>query len=160
MIIFIINLFFLILSYVFTSTLKYNSLEKLKKMKESGNISAKDMENFKISTKLMIGNIRHYFIIVYIFSLIIFVYILKVSFYDNGKFTISVWHIISIILLLFNVFFCKFLDTKFKVFLVMLKKEFKQAEKKEEIINILKEIKSNIENIKENNYWFFKINNI
>lgn len=152
MIIFIINLFFLILSYVFTSTLKYNSLEKLKKMKESGNISAKDMENFKISTKLMIGNIRHYFIIVYIFSLIIFVYILKVSFYDNGKFTISVWHIISIILLLFNVFFCKFLDTKFKVFLVMLKKEFKQAEKKEEIINILKEIKSNIENIKENNY--------
>lgn len=77
MIIFIINLFFLILSYVFTSTLKYNSLEKLKKMKESGNISAKDMENFKISTKLMIGNIRHYFIIVYIFSLIIFVYILK-----------------------------------------------------------------------------------
>lgn len=160
MIIFIINLFFLILSYVFTSTLKYNSLEKLKKLKESGNISAKDMENFKISTKLMIGNIRHYFIIVYIFSLIIFVYILKVSFYDNGKFTISVWHIISIILLLFNVFFCKFLDTKFKVFLVMLKKEFKQAEKKEEIINILKEIKSNIENIKENNYWFFKINNI
>lgn len=160
MIIFIINLFFLILSYVFTSTLKYNSLEKLKKMKESGNISAKDMENFKISTKLMIGNIRHYFIIVYIFSLIIFVYILKVSFYDNGKFTISVWHIISIILLLFNVFFCKFLDTQFKVFLVMLKKEFKQAEKKEEIINILKEIKSNIENIKENNYWFFKINNI
>lgn len=152
MIIFIINLFFLILSYVFTSTLKYNSLEKLKKLKESGNISAKDMENFKISTKLMIGNIRHYFIIVYIFSLIIFVYILKVSFYDNGKFTISVWHIISIILLLFNVFFCKFLDTKFKVFLVMLKKEFKQAEKKEEIINILKEIKSNIENIKENNY--------
>ena len=152
MIIFIINLFFLILSYVFTSTLKYNSLEKLKKMKESGNISAKDMENFKISTKLMIGNIRHYFIIVYIFSLIIFVYILKVSFYDNGKFTISVWHIISIILLLFNVFFCKFLDTQFKVFLVMLKKEFKQAEKKEEIINILKEIKSNIENIKENNY--------
>ena len=152
MIIFIINLFFLILSYVFTSTLKYNSLEKLKKMKESGNISAKDMENFKISTKLMIGNIRHYFIIVYIFSLIIFVYILKVSFYDNGKFTISVWHIISIILLLFNIFFCKFLDTQFKVFLVMLKKEFKQAEKKEEIINILKEIKSNIENIKENNY--------
>lgn len=152
MIIFIINLFFLILSYVFTSTLKYNSLEKLKKMKESSNISAKDMENFKISTKLMIGNIRHYFIIVYIFSLIIFVYILKVSFYDNGKFTISVWHIISIILLLFNVFFCKFLDTQFKVFLVMLKKEFKQAEKKEEIINILKEIKSNIENIKENNY--------
>lgn len=152
MIIFIVNLFFLILSYVFTSTLKYNSLEKLKKMKESGNISAKDMENFKISTKLMIGNIRHYFIIVYIFSLIIFVYILKVSFYDNGKFTISVWHIISIILLLFNVFFCKFLDTQFKVFLVMLKKEFKQAEKKEEIINILKEIKSNIENIKENNY--------
>lgn len=152
MIIFIVSLFFLILSYVFTSTLKYNSLEKLKKMKESGNISAKDMENFKISTKLMIGNIRHYFIIVYIFSLIIFVYILKVSFYDNGKFTISVWHIISIILLLFNVFFCKFLDTQFKVFLVMLKKEFKQAEKKEEIINILKEIKSNIENIKENNY--------
>lgn len=152
MIIFIVNLFFLILSYVFTSTLKYNSLEKLKKMKESGNISAKDMENFKISTKLMIGNIRHYFIIVYVFSLIIFVYILKVSFYDNGKFTISVWHIISIILLLFNVFFCKFLDTKFKVFLVMLKKEFKEAEKKEEIINILKEIKSNIENIKENNY--------
>ena len=42
----------------------------------------------------------------------------------------------------------------------MLKKEFKQAEKKEEIINMLKEIKSNIENIKENNYWFFKINNI
>lgn len=152
MIIFIVSLFFLILSYVFTSTLKYNSLEKLKKMKENGNISAKDMENFKISTKLMIGNIRHYFIIVYIFSLIIFVYILKISFYNNGKFTISVWHIISIILLLFNVFFCKFLDTKFKVFLVMLKKEFKQTEKKEEIINILKEIKENIENIKENNY--------
>lgn len=152
MIIFIVSLFFLILSYVFTSILKYNSLEKLKKMKESGNISAKDMENFKISTKLMIGNIRHYFIIVYVFSLMILIYILKVSFYDNGKFTISVWHIVSIILLLFNVFFCKFLDTKFKVFLVMLKKEFKQAEKKEEIINILKEIKSNIENIKENNY--------
>lgn len=152
MIIFIVSLFFLILSYVFTSILKYNSLEKLKKMKESGNISAKDMENFKISTKLMIGNIRHYFIIVYVFSLMILIYILKVSFYDNGKFTISVWHIVSIILLLFNVFFCKFLDTKFKVFLEMLKKEFKQAKNNEEIINILKEIKSNIENIKENNY--------
>ena len=130
MIIFIINLFFLILSYVFTSILKYNSLEKFKKMKESGNISAKDMENFKISTKLMIGNIRHYFIIVYVFSLMILIYILKVSFYDNGKFTISVWHIVSIILLLFNVFFCKFSDTKFKAFLVMLKKEFKQTEKR------------------------------
>ena len=152
MIIFIVSLFFLILSYVFTSILKYNSLEKLKKMKESGNISSKDMENFKISTKLMIGNIRHYFIIVYVFSLMILIYILKVSFYDNGKFTISVWHIVSIILLLFNVFFCKFLDTKFKVFLEMLKKEFKQAKNNEEIINILKEIKSNIENIKENNY--------
>ena len=152
MIIFIVSLFFLILSYVFTSILKYNSLEKLKKMKESGNISAKDMENFKISTKLMIGNIRHYFIIVYVFSLMILIYILKVSFYDNGKFTISVWHIVSIILLLFNVFFCKFLDTKFKVFLEMLKKEFKQAKNNEEIINILKEIKSNIEKIKENNY--------
>ena len=152
MIIFIVSLFFLILSYVFTSILKYNSLEKLKKMKESCNISAKDMENFKISTKLMIGNIRHYFIIVYVFSLMILIYILKVSFYDNGKFTISVWHIVSIILLLFNVFFCKFLDTKFKVFLEMLKKEFKQAKNNEEIINILKEIKSNIENIKENNY--------
>ena len=67
MIIFIVSLFLLILSYVFTSILKYNSLEKLKKMKESGNISAKDMENFKISTKSMIGNIRHYFIIVYAF---------------------------------------------------------------------------------------------
>ena len=152
MIIFIVSLFFLILSYVFTSILKYNSLEKLKKMKENGNISAKDMENFKISTKLMIRNIRHYFIIVYVFSLMILIYILKVSFYDNGKFTISVWHIVSIILLLFNVFFCKFLDTKLKVFLEMLKKEFKQAKNNEEIINILKEIKSNIENIKENNY--------
>lgn len=61
-------------------------------------------------------------------------------------------HIVSIILLLFNVFFCKFLDTKFKVFLEMLKKEFKQTINNEEIINILKEIKSNIESIKENNY--------
>jgi len=153
MIIFIVSLFLLILSYVLTSTLKYNSLEKLKKMKESGNISAKDMENFKISTKSMIVNIRHYFIIVYAFSLIIFVYILKVSFYDNKKFTISVWHIVSIILLLFNVFFCKFLDTKFKVFLEMLEKAFKQNKNNEEMINILKEIKDDIKKVREeNNY--------